>query len=95
MGWPIKKAFFATAGFVTVFLLVTAPLVSATHNHTGDESEHKCVVCHHAFLSLEPDESQVQLGSQMFALVTLGFSNNTKVDSQPHLANSVRAPPAA
>jgi hypothetical protein len=83
------------ASLFAVCLLVVAPFTSATHDHIGDESKDKCLACFHAFLSLEPDASSLHITFQLFALGTLGFSNESEVISNFCTADSVRAPPVA
>jgi hypothetical protein len=83
------------ASLLAVCLFVAAPFTSATHDHIGDASKDKCLACFHAFLSLEPDDSNFHITFQLFALGTLGFSNESEVISNFCTADSVRAPPVA
>ena len=93
-GSTIKKLLLAASLFA-VCLLVAEPFTCSTHNHDGDESKEKCVACHHAFLALEPSDFHSSISVELFALGTLDLSSESEASSEPHIANSVRAPPVA
>jgi len=95
MSGSATKRALLVASLFAVCLLVTAPFTSATHNHIGDDSKDKCVACHHAFFSLEPTDFHSNFSFELLALGALDFSCEPEAISQPHLANSVRAPPVA